>query len=258
MVMNNIFSFRRFALLVKAYFAENRKRQLRILILVPSAILVIMLLNFLSVIANSQFDSSSGEIYAGNSTEKFVTLAFVMLLVFAGVFFRKFSDKNATLFSLSTPATALERTAVAFLYSMILFPLLYLISFFIINSITLYAFKATFNINMEMFKLSVFSFNEYFGFFTLISVMVFCSIYFKRFGVIGIILIAIYFIFQMMMCKWLAPEGTIFWGEFYDFVLVDETTHQSITINGFMYYFKFLLLPVLWGLTALRIKEMEV
>lgn len=257
--MNDIFSFKRFALLMKAHWKENRKRELWLLAL----LLLALLLRYLSMLILAV--KGHAKITPGNIQSisyayfQIFSIGMIYLAICAGGFFRNLSNKESAMFALSTPASKLERTSMAFLFTMIIYPIIFFVLGYVFDFFFLDIYTRANDIQRNIFTISEFSFDQYLGFFTMLSVIVCGSVFFKKRGVlISILILMTFFMLQLIVATQMIPENAVYTGEIYNFAIMEKGTYNTITINGFIYYFKYLLFPLLWILTLLSLKEREV
>jgi hypothetical protein len=116
------FSFARFSYLFKLQFAENRK-----LYLLSMAAMAGIMLCFMFV---SVFTSDGGLTFSGQID--FVTAALILSgAFFTSLIFKQYGDKNKRIQSILLPVSNAERLAVAVLFTLFLFPLVFLLLYFI-------------------------------------------------------------------------------------------------------------------------------
>ncbi|MDR2084823.1 MAG: hypothetical protein LBP67_07500 [Bacteroidales bacterium] len=255
--MNDVFSFKRFALLIKAFWKENKKKEMWFFITLTSVLVLIFINLLLFAIKNNNPEGNVSFYF----DYIFILLAGAVFLIMlsAGNILGKLSKKENAMFMLSTPASALEHTSVAFLFNMIIYPAIFIILVYILNFLFIGIYCNSIGVNWNMFKLSEISFNDYFGFFTIISGMIFGTVYFKKLGLPkSFFIFGAYIVLQLVIINQFMPEGASFMGEFTNMDIIEKGTGRRITIDGFMYYFKYLLFPLFWVLTFLRLKEREV
>ncbi|MDR0363461.1 MAG: hypothetical protein LBH92_00320 [Bacteroidales bacterium] len=250
--MNDVFSFKRFALSVKAYWIENKKRIILKFILIP------IILMFLFLILNSWKPIKSYQ-YDFHDEFIFITFCGAFLCGNAIRFFNNYSTKREmTMFSLSIPTAPLERLLIAFCYVMIFIPLILISFFFIIDFIAIGIFNNLHQSDQIMFKLSDIPASDYIGFATIASVILFGSLFFKKYGgFISIILIIIFLLLQISITSLFLPREAVNLIEFGSFEIIERGTGNRISINGFMQYFNYLLLPLCWILSYMKLREKE-
>jgi TRAP-type mannitol/chloroaromatic compound transport system permease small subunit len=116
------FSFARFSYLFKLQLAENRK-----LYLLGMAAIAGIMLCFMFV---SVFTNKSGFTYERQID--FITVALLLTGVFfASLIFKQYGDKDKRIQSILLPVSNAERLAVAVLFIFFLFPLVFLLVYFI-------------------------------------------------------------------------------------------------------------------------------
>ncbi|MDL2227449.1 hypothetical protein LJC30_00985 [Odoribacter sp. OttesenSCG-928-L07] len=257
--MNNIFSFKRFALLIKAHWMENKKREL----LVLAVIIAMLILSFIQPLAfiiksNNSPESNNTRIITYDFIRA-ISLCAIFLITSTALFFKSISSKKNAMFTLSTPASAFERTSVAFLFYMIVYPLILLALIYIVDFLVVGIYANTHGINRTTLGFNELSFNEYFGFFTILAAMIFGNAYFGKNGMIkSLLCVIVFFGLQLIIVERLLPESSFLIGEISEMKFRTTSTNQTVTINGFMYYLKYLLFPLFWVLTFLCFKKKEV
>lgn len=123
--MNNTFDFNRFSLLVKRQWVENKK-------LFLMEILILVGLEIVFYTLSSEFEKAQL-----GATIQFVVFFigfFICGALFTNSIFKDFSDRNSTTGFLLTPASHLEKLMNGTLFSLIVFPIVFLTVFYILDN----------------------------------------------------------------------------------------------------------------------------
>ena len=157
--MNDFFSFKRYAWLVKRQWFENA-------VIYKWGIALIALVVGLHFWLTSNWKTVdiilennpqlSQEISYGfyprlGQGPTFVLLGLFLLCIFGGWFFDSLSSKHKRMFYFSLPVTPLERVAVAFTYVMVLMPALFLTVFTVFDYIFVQLFNYVHGTSVQMF-----------------------------------------------------------------------------------------------------------
>lgn len=122
--MNNTFDFNRFSLLVKRQWVENKK-----LFLMGSFVLL-----GLGIVCYSfNTDWITGKMSRMIQLLVFLLGLFLSGIVFTNFLFKEFSDKNAMTSFLQIPASHFEKLSCGILYSFIVFPIVYILIFNVLD-----------------------------------------------------------------------------------------------------------------------------
>ncbi|UOR04121.1 hypothetical protein MUN82_14350 [Hymenobacter aerilatus] len=130
--MHNLFSFQRFGRLFRKHTAEHLREYLMGAAVLFGGILVLMLALSL--------------LQGGSMNADVQTIFFVVFLLGAGTFFtstifQQFGSKNRAIAAFCLPASTLEKYLVGWLYSFVLFVLVYVPVFYLANGIVLLLFN---------------------------------------------------------------------------------------------------------------------
>ncbi|WP_124580560.1 hypothetical protein [Pedobacter sp. KBW06] len=126
--MNNIFSFRRFSLLFSKHTTEYYKTYL----------LSAVVLFFLLTLGLGFVCYKSG----GSISEKGQFAVFLLAFlgagsIFTSIIFADFGDKRKSISMLTLPVSTFEKYLVAWLYSFVIFQLVFLLSFYVVDFLVL-------------------------------------------------------------------------------------------------------------------------
>jgi hypothetical protein len=123
--MNNFFNFNRFALLVKRQWVENRK-------LFLMAMLVVLGIGVVTYSTNLDWDS--GNLMTVISRYPLFIIGFFLSgSLFTNYVFRDLFDKNSSTSFLMIPASHFEKQLSACFYAFIIFPIVFLSLFFLLD-----------------------------------------------------------------------------------------------------------------------------
>src|SRR5215213_10202634 len=120
--MNQTFSFQRWSLLVAKHWAENRRRYLLSIVAFMSLIMVWYVFVMLTDSSHPMADGI-----------QWATFYFCLAVVgpfYASQFFKSLGSKSKAVDYLMVPASALEKTMVGIFYAVILFPIVFIVSFY--------------------------------------------------------------------------------------------------------------------------------
>ncbi len=126
--MNQFFSIRRFSMLFKKHTVENYKTYL-----MSAGVLAGMLLLFLGVSSYA----NGGYLSPGSQQGIFVVFLLLAGSIFSSMIFAELGDKKKAIPALTLPASHFEKYAVAWLYSFVLFQLLFIGLFYLIGAIVI-------------------------------------------------------------------------------------------------------------------------
>ena len=145
--MHNIFSFKRFALLLKKEFAENA----RIMLYSFTGVIVLMALYlFYPVLAKE-------EQYQNTET----VIIFVISLFFFGSIaanfaFSKLSQKEFAINSLTLPASSIEKFTAKYIVYTVLFTSIYCFCFWILKQLRLWSLEERSGLDIHIWELSAY------------------------------------------------------------------------------------------------------
>jgi len=130
--MHNLFSFQRFGRLFRKHTAEHLREYLMGVAVLFGIMLVVM--GMMSYLQNGSMNASMQ------------TMAFTFFLLgagayFTGTIFQQFGPKNQAIAALCLPASSFEKYLVGWLYSFVLFLLVYVPMFYLADEILLLLFN---------------------------------------------------------------------------------------------------------------------
>ena len=275
--MNQTFSFQRFSLLVAKNWAENKKRYFLSLLAYISLVFVWYIFVMLT---------DDGHPMAKGLQE--VTFVFSLLLVgpfFASQFFSDLGSKTKATSYLMVPASTLEKLLCSLLYTIVLFFILFVLAFYIVDSIAVIianTFHPSYNsvttINEVPIKARIINIFDsgnasnnlsyYFSivFLALQSAALLGSVFFEKFSYIKtvisltlILLISAFLVFEVMSSSF--PRGAFNLVEYRIFdvdgrMKIVELPHWSQRVVKYLALYGFTI--VFWVATYFRLKEKEV
>jgi len=128
--MNNIFSFNRFAMLFRKHTSENLKFYLMSLFVLFGIIILFLTFQLMQDVG-----------FRNNDKRQAVFTVFLFLAgtVFSSLIFSPFGKKTSATQSIILPCSKLEKYSIAWLYSQLIFPLVYIIIYYLVDYV--FAFK---------------------------------------------------------------------------------------------------------------------
>ena len=126
--MNNTFSFRRFSLLFNKHTTEYYKTYL---------LSIAVLLGLLAVVLGFASYVSGGPINKEIQFEIFFFFLLAAGSIFTSMIFSDFGDKRKSISMLTLPVSHFEKYLVAWLYSFVIFQVIFLLSFYAVDYIVL-------------------------------------------------------------------------------------------------------------------------
>jgi hypothetical protein len=278
--MNQTFNFNRWWLLVARHWIENRKRYLLSLIVIPGLMLgwfgfILLNKNYNPLPTNIQFISYEGGL-------------FIVGCFYASMIFSDLGSTPRGVNFLTVPASHLEKLVCAIFYAVLLFFVIYTISFYIIdipcvkigNILGYERFKRDFPdevyIRDEVFNIFNFRFtgNDESNFYVFVayypiqSAFLLGSVYFARYSFIktAIAVLALWLIVFIFFSRILLPITPQGWrwdnlAEWARFNNVGEINLISLPrwIDGTLdYLLKYSIPVILWVVTYFRLKEKEI
>lgn len=205
----------------------------------------------------------------------YVILIVAMFLggsIFASMMFADLSQRTTGIYFLSVPATHAEKLVCSILYSQVLFNLVILISFFILQPITLSLVKLNphmhFHSDMARSEFSMLAKHITLGYLSLQAFFLLGSVYFQRFAfiktVVGGLLIGVVFVlFIAYLIKPIFPSHVEMHGIFE--LRTDEGQDSSFSYSLpawqtylMRYAVQYIWVPVFWAATYFRLKEKEL
>ncbi|HRO45255.1 hypothetical protein [Agriterribacter sp.] len=257
--MNNSFSFSRLGLLIKKQWFDNAKLySLSVLALIG---LLSIIFIFWAIANESRYDEEDTYVI-------FLVLFFGAGLIFASTTFGALSDKAKGTYWLSIPATHTEKLLCGICYSLIAFPVVFAVSFFIIQQITFFAIRLNpHNIIEPVRNLKDHVIIFCYIFLALQSLFILGSVYFERYAFIKTILAALFIIFLFMLAgiffaKNLLPHNSGMRG-LTSFVIYGDNEMKLYRLapwieDAVIALAKFIWAPVFWVATYFRLKEKEI
>ena len=257
--MNNSFSFSRLWLLIKKQWSDNAR------LYTLSALALIGLLTIIFIF----WALVNGRYYDEQDTFViFFVLLFGAGLIFASSTFSVLSDKARGTYWLGIPATHLEKLLCGIFYSIVVFLVVYLLSFFAIQQITFMFIR----LNPGNVIRQVQDFKEptqalCYVFVALQSLFILGSVYFKRYAFVKTLLAGLFIIFLYMLAgtffiKNLLPNNIGMHG-LTSFSVNGENEMKVYRLSPWIeealsVLLKYLWAPVFWIATYFRLKEKEL
>jgi hypothetical protein len=125
--MNNFFNFNRFALLIQRQWVENRK-------LFLMAMLVVLGIGIVYYCINLEWET--GQLFSVDGrTGLFFAGLYLAGSLFTNYVFKDLSDKNSSTSYLLVPASHFEKLLSGFFYVIIVFPIVYSITFYLLDAV---------------------------------------------------------------------------------------------------------------------------
>lgn len=264
--MQNTFSFSRLWLLIKKQWFDNA----RLYLLSVMALVGILIITFTIWWLVNKQDHYFNE----NSTYAifFVTL-FIAGLIFSSTTFNMLGDKPKGIYWLSVPATPLEKLGTGFFYSFIVFPTVYITSFWLIKHFTFFMVELNpANVIERTRPDNVFikqvAPNLFYCFFALQALFMLGSVYFERAAFIKTILIIffiglLFVLYTQFIAHNFFPQNFGFRGAETFRVYENDQPPRIYQLPGWfvtvlMPLTKFIWAPVLLAATYFRLKEKEI
>jgi len=127
--MNNTFTFNRFALLFKKQFVENISTYL-----MSTAVLI----GFLAVVLGFSAYVNDANLAEGTQFKIFIVLLMFSGVIFTSTIFTELGDKKKAIPMLTLPVSHLEKYLVGWIYSFLIFLLVFIACFYLVDSLTIY------------------------------------------------------------------------------------------------------------------------
>lgn len=182
--MDNTFNFSRLWLLIKKQWFDNAKLYLLSLLAMLGLLTVVFIL-WASFQGGYRFDEEDTYVI-------FSIFLFSIGPVFASTTFNALGDKAKATYWLTIPATHLEKLLCGIFYSLIVFTLVYVLGFFIIQRATFFFVQLNPKNEIVWMKKTAEMFKVIFLFFIAIqSLFIVGSVYFERFSFIKTLLAAL-------------------------------------------------------------------
>lgn len=243
---NNTFQTRRFYNFLR-YLASAEYGRLLAFIILP--IVVVLIFFFVQSL------SYSGTRLVRNEQEVvFITSAILSSIAYFGSFFREFRTKAGTIAYLQIPTSAFEKTLAVFLWNSVVFPLVFMLSFYPLSLLfdtvgeAMFANRIFVPFSFTYTVISIITFA-----FVFLPAVLFISANFKTVPLVRVIIIAIalFVVFQTIESFKYSNENR----DVQSFV-----NHQIILLGIGQWFFKSLpvIAALLWISLAFRLKEKEV
>ncbi|HXI01121.1 MAG TPA: hypothetical protein VNI52_12705 [Sphingobacteriaceae bacterium] len=256
--MNNTFNYIRFVKLFRKHTVENCKSYLMSAMVLTGVITILYGFSFLM----------DGYIRYEQRGVYFVFLYVAAGTLFTSTVFSDYGKKGKAIVSLSLPASHFEKYMIGWIYSAIIYTIIFLICFYGIEVLFTNAGDGP---AKERKILNLFSseYKFYFAFYvyaTLHAICIYGAIYFKRLHFIktacvffAVLLVLVLVNFQLQ--KLLVPEDIKFSMPFKPARFSESGQYKSISIPMDAYYTQFMFYSVtliLWTAALFRFKETEV
>ncbi|PWU02694.1 MAG: hypothetical protein C5B52_04880 [Bacteroidetes bacterium] len=257
--MNNALNFTRLWMLIKKQWFDNSK--LYTLGIVALFGLMAMVFFFWAGVSGPYYDE----------TETYVMFwvgLFMFGLIFASITFGSLSERPKGIYWLSVPATHLEKLICGIIYSTILFVLVYVACFYIIQPITLWLISMKPNVTIRKMP----GMNEpmraaIYIFFSVQALFILGSVYFERFSFIktaiaGFLFIVLFGIYMNLVTKALIPHNA----GAYDLTSLRMYEGNVVKIYQLgtwvdkteLFLLKYMWVPIFWVAAYFRLKEKEI
>ena len=274
--MNQIFSFKRFLLLVLKHWADNKKRY---------GLSVLAFFGLLSTWFLFSMLTGFDDIPMGKSVQT-ITFFFSLFAVgtfYASQYFSELGSRSKGINFLLVPASAFEKLLCGLLYSIVLFFLVFTATFYLVDIIMVGIAKLFTGTAAGVAKSTVVNvfhiivvpvnmdttLNFLLFYFSIQSAFLLGSIYFEKYSFIKTVIACfglafIFFFLIYFFNEHLLPDGTFFKGFFTSYlVLKDGANDQLVQIPAWIgQMLRFLVLygiaPFLWIVTYYRLKEKQV
>jgi hypothetical protein len=250
--MNEIFSFKRFGLLLKEQIYKNLKLFIIGTIVIFAVLCAINMIMILSLNDSNNFFIKQHEI----RLFYYAILLFPTGLLLSGFFFTNIQKSSPDIGNLLLPASHFEKICIAFIINVLLFSVTYLI---IIISVELVMFRDIILLKYILNLKSNYSF--YLSFYALQSTFLFGSLLFKKLAPIkmGFVLFVIFLILQfthLIVLKFhFANQDVKYWG---DFLSENSYIKVSSFYKIFMNTLLYATFPIFWIASYYKLKEKQV
>jgi len=278
--MNQIFNFNRFSLLVAKHWAENRKRYFLSIVAFASLLFVwyvfVMLIDDTNPLAD------------GLQQISFFFSLFLVGPFYASQFFNDLDSRTRGTNFLMVPASTFEKFLCGFFYAIIMFFIVFLVSFYIVGFFTVSianavhpSYNSVVNQDVTVVKAHVINVFEtrmeipvevtfYFMllFFAVQSAALLGSVYFSRYSYIKTaisltLVCVIVFVLEYNLTKNLMPRGRFFEGRGTYIFDMEEGKGNLVqlpaqVVNTLLFLFKYSFPPIFWITTYFRLKEKEI
>ncbi len=254
--MNQVFSFKRYAWLMKRQFMENKKAYLW-------GIGILLAMIVLSFMMFGQWTHGKTTSYFGQE-EVFLLNGFICLLFFAGTFYESFSSKYKGMFYFSLPTSSLEKLAVSFTYVMVLFPMVYIGIYYLADFFAVQHFNAIHGTDKSMYHLFSTDKEPILMILFLMPIFALCSLMFGKVGIVktGFVVLAVVLLFvglSKLVYGQIIPVKPV-WETYSKISFKTDQTSILLEANNFFggYVFWYLFIPVCWVVYYFKLKEKEV
>lgn len=259
--MNNFFNIQRFSMLFKKHTIENSKSYFFSIATLTGILLI--LLGFMSYMNE------------GRLTQESQTIIFTIGLTFAGTIFTSFSfndlsEKRKAVSYLTLPASQFEKYLVAWIYSYLIFQLVFIISFYAVDFLVVGFSSKTLeesNKVLDLFETSrkpyiaTFIFLFFHGFVFLGSIF-FKKAHFVKTAFVFFLSIAAIAIFNKFLLGILIKESKLIVSiPFTGFSFADKAQRYYVDYNSptfFSFMVFFIIVGLLWLGAFHKLKEKEV
>lgn len=284
--MNQAFSFNRWLLLVTKHWSENRKKYLLGILAITGIILIWFLFNIIM--------ERYRPMGLGNQAGTYFVGLFIVGCLFASTLFSDLASKPRGIKYLSLPASQLEKTLCALLYSVVIFFAVYTIMFYIVDIIMVkiangvsYTYWQKNHSAGDVFIperiINIVTLNDkqgaggkinigflfLLGYFALQSAYLLGSVYFARFSfiktTISLLILCLFIIFFIgKILNAFMPDGS-FYNGITSYQLFGEGFGEEKIIRlpewvgtSVLFLLKFGFAPIFWVATYFRVKEKEI
>ncbi len=172
--MNQTFNIKRFSMLFKKHTIENYKTYL-----MSVGVLAGMLLLFMGIASYG----SGGYLSLGNQEAFFVSFLLIAGCIFSSMVFADLGDKKKAIPTLTLPASHFEKYLVAWLYSFVIFQLLFVGLFYLIATIVINLgqnIPGRENVLLELFSVDRKAYVAFIIYPILHAIIFFGAIYFEK------------------------------------------------------------------------------
>jgi hypothetical protein len=273
--MNQTFSFQRWSLLVAKHWSENRKRYLLSVVAFMSLILVWYVFTMLV--------DNSNPMAEGLQWITFYFSLFVVGPFYASQFFKSLGSKSKAVDYLMVPASALEKTLTGIFYVVILFPVIFIAAFYLVDTIAIAGanlFHPSYNtegakhaqianifdLRNPRINLAFYWFLLFFG---IQSAFLLGSVYFAQYSYVktaislSLVCLIAAFVGIYLPSQWM-PRGGFFQSPVNYMIYTDNWEDRKMVALPFwlgqilQYIFLYAFHPIFWITTYFRLKEKEV
>lgn len=258
MRMNNLFSLQRFGWLFNKHTKEHYKSYL-ISLAVMAAVLTLILTYMIPVnrLGGEVQDAIFGLVLIGAG------------FIFTSSIFSEFGDRKSSSSALTLPVSHLERFAVAWLYSLVIFQLVYTVVFFVINNIVdLYKVNESDSMNTFLGNGgSYFSWYLYYSFFhslAFLGAIVFKKWNYRKTTFISTLFFAILIIFNKVVMGLIFDSSVSKSLLPFSKITINDTESNIYSISAKEWFTPIFIALIiictvsLWAATYFKLKEKQV